>query len=344
VLDTSLAQMAALAAPAATLSSRRPRCLAARDRRRVRAFARAATSTRRVASDDAPSRDAEPEPIVEIGVGVGRRRALLLSTAALASTLPFADASPALAAALASPSDGVVLVVGATGATGRRVVAQLRAKGFAVRAGSRDVKKASSLGLAASGAELVQLDVLDPSSIAAAMSGVSAVVCATGFTPSFNIKRDNPAKVDHEGTDNLVAAATAPGSDVKKFVLVTSLLTNAKAAGQKDNDNYKFLNALGGVLDEKLAAELNLRASGLDYTVVRPGGLSNEPESAVGNVIVRGEDTTFGLESDPGREISRDTVAAVCVQALLSDKASKRVVEIVASPDAPASAPETWFA
>jgi hypothetical protein len=34
----------------------------------------------------------------------------------------------------------------------------------------------------------------------------------------------------------------------------------------------------------------------------------------------------------------------VCVQALLSDKASKRVVEIVASPDAPASAPETWFA
>jgi hypothetical protein len=183
VLDTSLAQMAALAAPAATLSSRRPRCLAARDRRRVRAFARAATSTRRVASDDAPSRDAEPEPIVEIGVGVGRRRALLLSTAALASTLPFADAFPALAAALASPSDGVVLVVGATGATGRRVVAQLRAKGFAVRAGSRDVKKASSLGLAASGAELVQLDVLDPSSIAAAMSGVSAVVCATGFTP-----------------------------------------------------------------------------------------------------------------------------------------------------------------
>ena len=54
--------------------------------------------------------------------------------------------------------------------------------------------------------------------------------------------------------------------------------------------------------------------------------MSNEPESAVGNVIVRGEDTTFGLESDPGREISRDTVAAVCVQALLSDKASKRVV------------------
>ena len=84
------------------------------------------------------------------------------------------------------------------------------------------VRRAQSLGLAAGGAELVQLDVLDPDSIAAAMSGVTAVVCATGFTPSFNLKKDNPAQVDHKGTDNLVASATAEGSTVKKFVLVTS--------------------------------------------------------------------------------------------------------------------------
>lgn len=53
--------------------------------------------------------------------------------------------------------------------------------------------------MAAGGAELVQLDVLDPASIAAAMEGVTAVVCATGFTPSFNLKKDNPAQVDHKG-------------------------------------------------------------------------------------------------------------------------------------------------
>ena len=176
------------------------------------------------------------------------------------------------------------------------------------------------------------------------MQGCTAVICATGFTPSFNFKKDNPAKVDHEGTDNLVAVATAPGSSVKRFVLVTSLLTNAKAAGQGNNDNYKFLNALGGVLDEKLAAELNLRASGLDYVIVRPGGLSNEAPEAVGNLIIRGEDTTFGLETDPGREISRDTVAAVCVEALFQDAAGKRVVEIVSSPNAPALPADKWFA
>ena len=177
---------------------------------------------------------------------LGRRGAL---SAALLSTLVAQldlGITPAVAASLSGPTDGPVLVVGATGATGRRVVAQLRAKGVAVRAGSRDPKKASALGLAASGADLVQLDVLNKASIEAAMQGCTAVICATGFTPSFNFKKDNPAKVDHEGTDNLVAVATAPGSSVKRFVLVTSLLTNAKAAGQGNNDNYKFLNALGG--------------------------------------------------------------------------------------------------
>ena len=81
--------------------------------------------------------------------------------------------------------------------------------------------------MAASGAELVQLDVLDPGSIDAAMAGVTAVICATGFTPSLNFRKDNPAQVDHKGTDNLVAAAGKAGT-VKRFVLVTSLLTNAK--------------------------------------------------------------------------------------------------------------------
>ena len=309
---------------------------------RARVSPAAARSTRRAA----PARCAAA-PADDPRVG-GRRDAI--SAGVVASLLAAVDvgvaAQPAAAEPLAGASDGPVLVVGATGNTGRRVVEQLRARGVAVRAASRKPEKMRALGLEAAGAELVALDVLDPESIASAMAGASAVVCCTGFTPSLNFKKDNPAKVDHVGTDNLVAAAgNAKGEgSVKKFVLVTSLLTNARAAGQADNDNYKFLNALGGVLDEKLAAELNLRGSGLDYTIVRPGGLSNEPESVTGPVIVRGEDTTFGLPTDPGREISRDTVAAVCVEALFAKNASNRVVEIVASPDAPKTSPDTWFA
>lgn len=56
------------------------------------------------------------------------------------------------------------------------------------------------------------------------------------------------------------------------------------------------------------AAEQYLRASGLRYTIVRPGGLSDEAPSDVGRLITSGEDTLFGLDTDPGRAISRDTV------------------------------------
>lgn len=267
-----------------------------------------------------------------------RREALLGGGAALVGLEALLGEE---ARAAASPS-GTVVVVGATGQTGRRVVAQLRARGVAVRAAARDTKKAASLGLALTGADLVQADVLDVASLDDALRGAEALVVTTGFTPSLNLGKDNPSKVDQSGTVNLVDAAKRAG--VNKVVLVSSLLTNAVAVGQKDNDNYKFLNAFGGVLDAKLAAEKYLRASGIDYTVVRPGGLSNEPPDAVGNLIVSGEDTLFGLPTDPGREISRDTVAAVCVEALYQPAASDKVVEIVSSPSAPVLPADKWFA
>jgi hypothetical protein len=65
----------------------------------------------------------------------------------------------------------------------------------------------------------------------------TAQVCATGFTPSFNFGKDNAKAVDGVGTRALVDAAKRAG--VKRFVLVTSLLTNAPAVGQAENPNYK---------------------------------------------------------------------------------------------------------
>lgn len=53
-----------------------------------------------------------------------------------------------------------------------------------------------------------------------------------------------------KGTIKLIDAAKAAGA--RRFVLLTSLLTNAKEAGQADNPNYKFLNLFGGVLDHKV--------------------------------------------------------------------------------------------
>jgi hypothetical protein len=66
------------------------------------------------------------------------------------------------------------------------------------------------------------------------------------------------------------------------------------------------------------AAERYLRSSGLRYTIVRPGGLRSEPASEVGQLIVSREDSLFGLDSDPGRAISRDTVRLCDIETLLN--------------------------
>jgi uncharacterized protein YbjT (DUF2867 family) len=125
--------------------------------------------------------------------------------------------------------------------------------------------------------------------------------------------------VDNVGTCKLIDAAKA--AEVKKVVLVSSILTNGRAWGQEKSPGFVITNAFGNVLDEKIVAENYLRASGLDYTIVRPGGLKAKPPT--GPLRVSGEDT---LNSG---EISRDLVADVCVASLTDAKARNKVLEII---------------
>jgi len=122
-------------------------------------------------------------------------------------------------------------------------------------------------------------------------------------------------QVDNEGTIRLIDAAKEAG--VSKFVLISSILTNGRAIGQETNPGFVITNAFGGVLDEKLVAEKYLRASGLDYTIVRPGGLKDS--APTGGVVATVEDKTIT------GEISRDRVAEVMVEAAFDPAASNKV-------------------
>ncbi len=205
-----------------------------------------------------------------------------------------------------------VLVAGASGETGRRVVQELCSRGLVVRALVRDPGKIAF----PEGVEVVQGDVLQPESLTKALQGCTAVVCATGARPSFD--PTGPYLVDYEGTKNLVQAA----AQVQHFVLVSSLCVSQL---------FHPLNLFWLVLFWKKQAEEYLQKSSLTYTIVRPGGLRNEESTFP--LVMQGADTLFE------GSLSRTQVAQVCVESLLDPHARGKILEIVARADAPSY---TW--
>ncbi|XP_030553770.1 uncharacterized protein At2g34460, chloroplastic-like [Rhodamnia argentea] len=227
-----------------------------------------------------------------------------------------------------------VFVAGATGSTGKRIVDRLLAKGFAVKAGVRDIDGARAAFPQNNPAlQIVKADVTEGSEkLAEAIGGDSeAVICATGFRPGWDLFA--PWKVDNFGTVNLVEACRKRG--VNRFILISSILVNGAAMGQLLNPAYIFLNVFGLTLVAKLQAEQHIRRSGINYTIVRPGGLRNEPPK--GNIVMEPEDTLYE------GSISRDQVAEVAVEALNLPESSYKVVEIVAREDAPKRSFEELF-
>lgn len=93
--------------------------------------------------------------------------------------------------------------------------------------------------------------------------------------------------MDYFGTVNLIEACRKRG--IKRFILISSILVNGAAMGQLLNPAYIFLNVFGLVLVAKLQAENYIRKSGINYTIIRPGGLKNDPPS--GNIIMDPEVT-----------------------------------------------------
>lgn len=189
-----------------------------------------------------------------------------------------------------------VVVAGATGQSGRRVLERLAGKpGLTVIGAVRNPSKAEAAlaesstvirgamvqnvgAVDTTGVQLKHLDVVKDSTdqITALLKGADSLVIAVGFVPGNPLKMNQAAhEVDNVGTCKLIDAAKAAG--VKKVVMVSSILTNGRAWGQKDSPGFVITNAFGKVLDEKIIAENYLRKSGLDYTIVRPGGLKAKP-------------------------------------------------------------------
>jgi uncharacterized protein YbjT (DUF2867 family) len=219
------------------------------------------------------------------------------------------------------PGD-VVLVAGATGQTGRLIVQDLAASGFHVRALVRDVGKGKEV--LGDKVEFVEGDVRDRNSIDTALKGVQYVVSAIGATR--NDPANAPEFVDYGGTKNLAEAGAA--AKVRQIVIVSS-----SGVTQKDNILNRLFN---DVLIWKFKGEEAIRGSGVAYTIIRPGGLTNDAPGEKSIVFAQG-DKASGT-------VSRADVAVACRKALQIRAARNRTLEMFSNATAPATDWQHLFA
>ncbi|MDS3860044.1 SDR family oxidoreductase [Thermosynechococcaceae cyanobacterium BACA0444] len=203
-----------------------------------------------------------------------------------------------------------VLVVGATGRTGSRIVQQLQERHIPVVALVRDLEKAETV--LPPGIEIKVGNVLEPATLAAAIGDCDRIICATGATPSLNPLE--PYLVDYEGIKNLVEVAKQ--QQIQHFVLVSSLCVS---------QFFHPLNLFWLILYWKQQAERYLQASGLTYTIVRPGGLKEENTQQP--PVIAKADTLFE------GSIPRAQVAEICIESLFAPSAQNKVLEVVTRPD-----------
>ncbi len=180
-----------------------------------------------------------------------------------------------------------VLVIGATGRTGKDIVRFLVGE-HEVRATVR--KQEDAPALEALGAETILADLTKKDTLLPALQSCDAVFCAAGAG-----MEGDPEEVDNAGTADLVHAAEETG--VTRFILISSMGTTHPE---------KMPPMLKPYLKAKRKAEEVLEGSSLEYTIIRPGGLVDD----AGTGKVRAG--TFG---ESGR-VSREDVARVAVAAL----------------------------
>jgi uncharacterized protein YbjT (DUF2867 family) len=217
----------------------------------------------------------------------------------------------------------VALVIGATGRTGASILAAL-GDDYRIRALVRDLDRARAKLPA--NVVLFRGDVRQPETLTSAFDGAQFVVSAVGarFVGKGDLDDQmNTAEfVDYEGVKNLAAAARSAG--VRHFSLVS-------ATGVTNPEHP--LNKFNNVMRWKLKGENALRASGVPYTIVRPGGLTDEAGGTSGTLVAQGDN------QGPGQS-SRIDVARICVRALTDPAARNVTLEVVKDVSQPVVPPD----
>jgi uncharacterized protein YbjT (DUF2867 family) len=230
-----------------------------------------------------------------------------------------------------------VLVTGATGRTGSIVLHKLRQQGeeFTALGFARSPQKAEEMFQSTTGFYFG--DIKDSDSLKPAMEKADALVILTsakpqmkappqpGERPEFEFPPgETPEEVDYQGQVNQIETAKSAG--VNHIVLVGSM-------GSTDLNHPLNRMGNGNILVWKRKAEQYLIDSGIDYTIINPGGLLDQPggkrELLVGNNDELLKNPPNGIPTS----IPRPDVAELVVQALRHPSARNKALDVISKPE-----------
>lgn len=206
--------------------------------------------------------------------------------------------------------DKTVLLIGATGSIGRPVAAEASRRGYRLRALVRDRDRAARI--LPDAVELVAGDVTRPETLRAAVEGIDAVV--------LTVNADGGGKAASEAvyytaTRDLLDAI---GSARVRIALMTTIgVTVRDGAYNRANEGHEW----------KRRAERLVRASGQDYTIVRPGWFDYNGSDEQKLVMLQGDTRRSGTPRDGA--VGREQIARVLVDSLSNDAANRKTFELV---------------
>jgi uncharacterized protein YbjT (DUF2867 family) len=206
-----------------------------------------------------------------------------------------------------------IAIAGGHGQIALRLAKIMSQRGDEVVALIRNPNHADEVRDAGAEPAVVDLEHASEDEVANAIGGSDAVVFAAGAGPGSGSERKET--MDYGGAVKLIGAAKQAG--IGRYVIVSSMGADPNATG--DDTFSVYLRAKGRADDA-------VRASGLDATVVRPGGLTNE--AGTGRVRLG--------ESLPRGQVPRDDVAAVLAAVLDSPSTIGRTADLIAG-DTPIS-------
>jgi uncharacterized protein YbjT (DUF2867 family) len=201
-----------------------------------------------------------------------------------------------------------VVIAGGHGQIALRLARLLSDRGDRVRGLIRNPGQADDLRAVGAEPVICDLEAAEIDEVADLIIGADAIVFAAGAGPGSGAERKHT--MDHGGATKTIDAAKRAGVD--RYVIISSMgAGNPPPPGEGD--------VFGEYLRAKAAADADLAASGLAYTIVRPGGLTNDPGTGRVNA---------GTSVPRGR-ISRDDVAAVIVAVVDEPRTNGLTFELV---------------